>query len=231
MTTGKETLAPTGAALAGTLADRLFEPDAAALNQLPQSNVVPIPDSISARAREDVKATEIQTAATFARLSGLCYLPQAELADALAEEGLRLVASGHTHFTRCASPAAACRVLAQTAVEHTVIYGKHQNQQSAEPDWPVLTGGTLLMASRVMAAHKAPQGNRHLDLRLQSSASLPCEEWHGEQKRLRSCACGQTWQRPGPPHSRAAPPAQQELSLCHQVHCTMCCRNMCRLSA
>ncbi|KAK9811041.1 hypothetical protein WJX73_008480 [Symbiochloris irregularis] len=97
---GGKTPAPTGAALASTLADRLFEPDAAALNELAQSNVVPVPESISARAREDVQAAEIQTAATFARLSGLCYLPQAELADALAEEGLTLVASGHTHFTR-----------------------------------------------------------------------------------------------------------------------------------
>ena len=58
-------------------------------------------DAVSLSAQGDeVAAAEIQTAATFARLSGLCYLPQADLADALDKEGLRLVASGHTHFTR-----------------------------------------------------------------------------------------------------------------------------------
>lgn len=136
MTAGGKTPAPTGAALASTLADRLFEPDAAALNELAQSNVVPVPESISARAREDVQAAEIQTAATFARLSGLCYLPQAELADALAEEGLTLVASGHTHFTRWALGAQASGLLPICSDRHGTLHRcttVHGNPLVAEP--------------------------------------------------------------------------------------------------
>lgn len=34
------------------------------------------------------------------RRSGLCYLPSAALAEAVAREGLTLVAEGHTNFTR-----------------------------------------------------------------------------------------------------------------------------------
>ena len=47
-----------------------------------------------------VPAEELSRAAVFARLSGLCYLPEAELEAALADEGLRLIAAGYTHFTR-----------------------------------------------------------------------------------------------------------------------------------
>lgn len=47
---------------------------------------------------------ELQEAARMARLSGLCYLPgnrTDEVEARLAAEGMRLVASGDTYYTRC----------------------------------------------------------------------------------------------------------------------------------
>lgn len=38
------------------------------------------------------------------RRSGLCYLPSAALSEAVAREGLTLVAEGQTNFTRRAHP-------------------------------------------------------------------------------------------------------------------------------
>ena len=48
-----------------------------------------------------LSAPELHRAAKLARLSGLCYLRADELSARLQLEGLQLVCSGMTHFTRC----------------------------------------------------------------------------------------------------------------------------------
>lgn len=42
----------------------------------------------------------LHRAALLARLSGLCYYPAEQLAERLANEGMKLVVSGNTSFTR-----------------------------------------------------------------------------------------------------------------------------------
>ena len=50
-----------------------------------------------------LSSTELHRAALLARLSGLCYYPPDQLEDRLASEGMKLVISGGTRFTRYSS--------------------------------------------------------------------------------------------------------------------------------
>ena len=50
-----------------------------------------------------MSSVELHRAALLARLSGLCYYPPDQLEDRLASEGMKLVISGGTRFTRYSS--------------------------------------------------------------------------------------------------------------------------------
>lgn len=50
--------------------------------------------------QKELTAAQLRHAAKMARLSGLCYRPTDQLSDSLDKEGLRLISSGQTHFTR-----------------------------------------------------------------------------------------------------------------------------------
>ena len=58
--------------------------------------------SQGSRTGEELTPHALRRGATFARLSGLCYLAADQLEAALQNEGLTLIAQGNTHFTRCA---------------------------------------------------------------------------------------------------------------------------------
>ena len=53
--------------------------------------------------RSPLKSTDLHRAASLARLSGLCYYPADQLEWRLQKEGLKLITSGDTPFTRFAS--------------------------------------------------------------------------------------------------------------------------------